>query len=107
MKMKARNNSSLEVRLVIRGKGGKISSVKISERKGGGKFHPCDGEWTEDHVILRKFPKVAAAVAKGVVPPVDVDDILRKVNTTRRKKRGLPKKPAAPKSVDDDEATWD
>jgi hypothetical protein len=63
---------------------------------------------TEEHAILaRKFPKVAAAVAKGMVPPFDVDDILRKVNTTPRKKSNLQKKTAAQESIDDDDGDWD
>ena len=96
--MKTRKDSNnREVRLDLRGKNGKVDRVKILERQGHGKFRPCDGDWTDEHVILlRAFAKVASAVAKGVVPPFDVDEILRKVNSPRRKKRGLPKKPAAP-----------
>jgi hypothetical protein len=91
--MDTRNNSDLELRLVIRGKGGEVTSVKISERTGGGKFRPCDGRWTEQHAILaRKFPKVALAVAKAAVPPFDADAIVGKVNASRRKKSNVPKK---------------
>jgi hypothetical protein len=115
-------NSNLEVKLVIRGTGGEVTSANISERKGGGKFHPCDGEWTEDHVILvRKFPKVAAAVVKGVVPPFDIGEILRQVNGPRRKKGILrnvnqprrkkksevQEKTAAPESIDDGDGDWE
>ena len=62
--MKTRKDSNgREVRLVIRGKGGKVTSVKISERKGGGKFHPRNGDFTEDHVAhFGLFAKVASAL---------------------------------------------
>lgn len=85
--MKTRH-SSAEYRLEIRGKGGKVTRVRLLTRKPGGKWRPCDGGFTDEHVAhFRKFAKVAAAVARAVAPALDVKAILRGANSQRRSKR--------------------
>jgi hypothetical protein len=120
--MTTRKDSNREYRLDIRGKNGKVVRVKILEREGGGKFRPCNGDWTEHHVIpFRQFAKVSSAIAKGVVPPFDIGEILRQVNGPRRKKGILrnvnqprrkkksevQEKTAAPESIDDGDGDWE
>jgi hypothetical protein len=79
--MKTRQDSTKEIRLEIRGSRGKVSRVRILERKNGDKFHRIDGGWAEDHVThLRLFAKVAATVAKSIAPPFDPEAILLTVN---------------------------
>jgi hypothetical protein len=59
--MSARIGTDREYRLDLRGKGGKVERVKILERLGDGKFHPCDGDFTEAQVVhLRLFAKVVS-----------------------------------------------
>jgi hypothetical protein len=91
-----------QYRLDIRGKDGKVDRVKILEREVRGKFRPCDGDFTEEHVVhLRLFAKVVSAVAKGIAPPFDLDAIIQKANP-RRKKRHVPKPSASAPSNDAD-----
>src|SRR2546430_5695934 len=93
--MNTRNDC--EYRLDIRGKGRKVHRVKILERQGGGKFHPCNGDFTDDHVAhFGLFAKAAAAVAKAAAPPFDAAAIVSKVNGSRRKKRSGEKLPSGP-----------
>jgi hypothetical protein len=120
--MNTRIDCSREVRLVIRGKDRQVRSAKISQRQGDGKFGPCDGDWTDEHVVLlRAFAKVASAIAKGVVPPFDIGEILRHVNGPRRKKGilrnvnqprrkksiNVQEKTVAPDSIDDGDGDWE
>jgi len=87
--------SDREFRIDVRGRNGKVSRVQILARKRGGEWHSCDGEFTaEDVVLLRKFAKVVAAVARGAAPPFDLSAIVRGVDSPRRSKRKA-KKPTA------------
>jgi hypothetical protein len=74
-----------------------VHRVKILERRDGGKFRPCNGDFTEDQVAhFELFAKAAAAVAKAVAPPFDAATIVSKVNSSRRKKRSAQKLPSGP-----------
>jgi hypothetical protein len=86
--MTAIRSSEPEYQLDLRGKAGKVERVRILSRRGGGKFRPMDGDWTEDDALqYRQFAKVASAVAKGIVPRLDVDKTMRDLNKPRRKRR--------------------
>jgi hypothetical protein len=91
----------VEYRLDLRGKAGKVDRVKIVSRHGGGKFRPLDGDFTkQDAAQFRAFAKMASIIAKGTVPPLDVEQALRDVNRPRRNKRTTPKQngPHAPQN---------
>ncbi len=90
--MSKSNGSAVEYRLDLRGRVGKVDSVRVLCRKDGRKFRRMTGDWTkEDAVQFRQFAKAALAVAKGIVPRLDVDQAMRDVNSPRRKKRTAPK----------------
>ena len=86
------SGSAVEYRLDLRGKVGKVQVVRILSRQGHGKFRPMDGDWTEDDARqFRQFAKAASAVAKEIVPRLDVEQTLHDVNKPRRKRRTAPK----------------
>jgi hypothetical protein len=89
-----------EYRIDIRGRGGKITALRVLERERGGEWQPCGEEFTEEHgVHCRKFVKVAASVAKRAVPRFDLDDIIRKAEGSARKNARVAKKPSAIKAT--------
>lgn len=87
--MKTSNNGKIEYRLDLRGSDGKVARVRLLERQDGGSFKPVEGDFTQEHALhTRLFAKAASTVAKGVVPPLDIDAIVADVNVpTRGKKR--------------------
>lgn len=91
--METTKDSGSEYRIDLRGQNGRVTRVRILERHSGENFAPTEGDFTQEHVQhMRLFSKVAAAVAKGVAPPLDIAQILQQVNTPkRRKKRSGPK----------------
>ena len=86
--MNAIESSGAEYRLDLRGKAGKVRRVRILSRKSRGKFRPMDGDWTEDDALqFRQFAKAVSAIAKGIVPRLDVEKTVRDLNKPRRKRR--------------------
>jgi hypothetical protein len=87
---------------------GNLTGMHVKERSHDGKYAPLDRPWGEqDLANFRKGGKAINLLARGVS---DFDEIIRKVNTPRRKKRGSQnsqKKPAAPQSADDSEEGWE
>ena len=78
--------SDPEFRIDIRGKHGKVTRVRVLSRENGAKFRPDTGEWSVEHVKhYRKFAKVMAAIARGAVPPLDIDRVCATRRDTRIK----------------------
>jgi hypothetical protein len=76
----------IECRLDLRGKGGNVTKARILTREPEGKWQEHDDEFTDElSLCLRKFAKVAAAVAKAAVPRYDPQAIVRGINGSRRK----------------------
>ena len=85
--------------------------MQFRERSPDGKFVPIDRPWSEqDAANILICAKGLARAAKEVRQRFDVNELIKKVNNPRRKKRGSQnsqKKPAAPESVDDGEGDWE
>jgi hypothetical protein len=104
-KTKGSNNS--EFRVITAAKRGKLRRMQFKERSTNGKFVPIDRPWSEeDAANILICAKGLARAAKEVRQRFDVKEVIKKVNTPSRKKRGSHKKPATPESVDDGEGEW-
>jgi hypothetical protein len=104
--MSARFKGNQEFRMDMRGKGGKVSRVRLLQRAAGEKFRSCGDEFTAEHAAhFLLFAKAAAAVAKVVTPPFDADAIVSQLNGSRRKKRNV-KKPRETQLSEDADSQW-
>lgn len=87
------STTNVKYRLDLRGCNGKLDRVRLLECRNGGKFKRVEGEFTPEHALhMRLFAKAASRVAKGVVPPLDIDAIVADVNTPKHRKKRIGRK---------------
>jgi hypothetical protein len=100
--MKTNNGKKCRITLLLTA--GKLAGMHVKERSRDGKYAPLDRPWGEqDLANFRKGGKAINLLARGVS---DFDEIIRKVNAPRRKKRSAPK-PRGPGSLGDPGPAWD